>query len=119
MRRRFGALPGRRKKLAAAVWVWLEPSVQHLDGDLFGFPFADEIEWPHNPADNLAPGWREIIRLWVACGGLEPAHLPEAGGVLDQGAWLADAFDFISRWVADHRSRAIKCRPRGSRGSAR
>jgi len=37
------------------------------------------------------------VRLWrLFQGGMAPGHLPEAGGTLDQGAWLLEAFSIMT-----------------------
>ena len=51
-----------------------------------------------NPAHLIDPVYLEIVRLWLAgrgdYGGM--AHLPEKGALLDQPAWLMEAFAIIS-----------------------
>jgi len=61
----------------------------------------------------LPPGYFEVVRLWRLAvpppgriGGMAAGvwpvvgHLPEAGGTLDQGAWLMTAFDLLSGFEA-------------------
>jgi hypothetical protein len=50
--------------------------------------------WPgDNPRLTIGPEWHEFVRLWSACRGeAGTAHWPDAGGVVDQAAWVVDAF---------------------------
>jgi hypothetical protein len=44
----------------------------------------------------------DLLRLWRAWqGGMGPGHLPERGGMLDQPAWLMDAFALMSKAERD------------------
>lgn len=47
-----------------------------------------------NPHDTVPDPLWAVVRLWRTCrGDMGLAVLPEAGGLLDQAAWLLDAFD--------------------------
>lgn len=61
-----------------------------------------------NPTRDLDPDFLEVVDLWRTCRprpgvmrGMVAGHipsapvLPEAGGLLDQGAWLQHAFDVL------------------------
>jgi hypothetical protein len=55
-------------------------------------------QWPQNPQHAVAPPWHDFVRLWLSChagmGGV--AHWPDAGGVVDQSAWVVDAFGILA-----------------------
>lgn len=54
--------------------------------------------YPRNPRFLVTAESLETLRLWrYARGGMAgPGPLPEAGGLLDQSAWLMAAFDVMS-----------------------
>ena len=80
-------------------------------------PDEDPDLYPTNPAQDLDPVWRRIFALYTQARPLPgvlplpvapgipplmvplpsaPGPLPDAGGLLDQGAWLMDVFDIMS-----------------------
>lgn len=73
---------------------------------------ADEYE--RNPALDLPPAYVELYPLYamfkggsIATAGMGgamqarlPGHLPNAGGAIDQSAWLMDAFGVIAAFEA-------------------
>jgi len=60
--------------------------------------------WADNPAEIIPPVYHHVVTVWAACragmGGY--SLLPDAGGYLDQGAWLMDAFGVLSAAQAEH-----------------
>lgn len=48
------------------------------------------------------PDYLEVVDLWLSCragdGGLR--HLPERGGVMEQGAWIMDALQICAGTAA-------------------
>ena len=61
-----------------------------------------EEAWSENPAWVVPQEVRHVVRLWSACragmGGY--AHWPDAGGVVDQAAWVVDAFGVLTSMAA-------------------
>lgn len=79
-----------------------------------GWRVGDEV-FPTNPALDLPPEYQHITLLWAGCrdamGGWR--HLPAAGGLGDQSAWIIDAFGIIAREVRDEDARAHAIRRPG------
>lgn len=63
---------------------------------------GDDEEWAENPRRVIREDFFEVVTLWrlsrSGLGGI--GALPEAGGLLDQPAWLLDAFDVLSSFAA-------------------
>jgi hypothetical protein len=53
-------------------------------------------QWRRNPRLVIRPIIFHIVRLWNRSRGeMGPSHLPDAGGVNDQAAWLMGAFSIL------------------------
>ena len=97
---------GAGKKLRGALALAREPDAYAggLTPEDGGAWLVGEEAWPENPAWVVPQEVRNVVRLWSACrGGMGGyAHWPDAGGVVDQAAWVVDAFGALtgtaSRW---------------------
>lgn len=73
-----------------------------------GWQVGSEIYF-ENPKIWLDPSYINIVRLWASCqpGGMGQPFLPMAGGMLDQLAFLMDAFVIVAaamrEWQKEHK----------------
>lgn len=59
-------------------------------------------EWRRNPRIVIPPVYRHVVGLWARCRSeMGAGHLPEAGGVNDQPAWLMRAFGLLDAAEAE------------------
>ncbi len=73
-----------------------------------------------NPHDTLPDPLWAVVRIWRSCrGDAGLAVLPEAGGLLDQAAWLLDAIDACSAAEAGLRAEEQERREREREGAGR
>jgi hypothetical protein len=116
---RFSRIGNRTKKLITALEYTNSPA-SFAEESIEGGWIIDGREYATNPTRDLDPVFLEIVELWRACRpqpgvmrGMTagffpvPATLPEAGGALDQGAWLQHAFDLLDHAESARRSATI------------
>jgi hypothetical protein len=73
---------------------WFAMGAEAADGS--GWELFGEI-YTSNPARLVGPDEAEIVMLWrFLNGGFSAGPLPEAGGLLDQSAWLMDAMAIVA-----------------------